>query len=152
LHALHIFSWDQDPAELDWWNRQADLGLESLPKAAWYHFLKAMALLRLGRTQEAVAEATSRLNDDASWHSNSLNWLLLALAHQRLGHHEEAVDWLNRAVRSVEDHRRDLPAGVLPARLVRFEPDWRDFQILRAEAEAAILYDPLWPADPFASR
>ena len=29
-------------------------------------------------------------------------------------------------------------------------PDWLPLQLLRREAEALILYDPVFPADPFA--
>ena len=77
-------------------------------------------------------------------------WLLLAMSHERLGHHAEARQWLDKAIRSIDDHLKDLPEGVRPAIMFSNDFDWRDYQILRAEAEALILYDPIFPANPFA--
>jgi hypothetical protein len=62
----------------------------------------------------------------------------LALAHHRLGHHEEARRWLNKT--------GDRKANPDPNAV------WEELEIslLRSEAEAVILYDPVFPADPFA--
>jgi hypothetical protein len=60
------------------------------------------------------------------------------MAHFRLGHHDEARRWLDRL------RNRTPDAGP--------EHFWDELeiQLLRSEAEAVILYDPVFPADPFA--
>ena len=67
-----------------------------------------------------------------------LDWPFLAMAHHRLGHRDEARRWLDRL-------RNRQPST---------DPDqfWKELEIrlLHSEAEAVILYDPVFPADPFA--
>jgi hypothetical protein len=64
----------------------------------------------------------------------------LALAHHRLGHRAEARVWLDR----LREHRPSED----PARFW----DELEIRLLRSEAEAVILYDPVFPNDPFADR
>ena len=60
------------------------------------------------------------------------------MAHHRLGHHDEARRRLDR----------------FRARSPRLGPNafWGEleFRLLRADAEAVVLWDPIFPADPFA--
>ncbi len=63
--------------------------------------------------------------------------MFLAMANHRLGHHDEARRWLER-FRATAVPGRDAFWGGLEVRL------------LRHEAEAVILWDPIFPADPFA--
>jgi eukaryotic-like serine/threonine-protein kinase len=95
------------------------------------------ALYRAGRFELAA----SRLNeaiDARGGLEDPLDWPFLAMAHHRLGHRDEARRWLDRF------HTRQPTA------------DNRDFwseaeiRLLRIEAEAVVLYDPVFPADPFA--
>ncbi len=60
------------------------------------------------------------------------------MAHYRLGHREEAGRWLNR----LGDRKRNPNP----------EAFWDELEIrlLQTEAEAVMLYDPIFPADPFA--
>jgi hypothetical protein len=66
------------------------------------------------------------------------DWGFLALAHHRLGQHAEAHAWLDR----LRTYQPDGSDGAY----------WNELEIclLRREAEAVILYDPIFPADPFA--
>jgi tetratricopeptide (TPR) repeat protein len=95
------------------------------------------ALYRAGRFAEAVRclEEGIQKSDGVS---SAADWVFLAMAHHRLGHHGEARRWLDRF--------RD--------RRPRLAPDafWGELEIrlLRAEAEAVVLWDPIFPADPFA--
>ena len=70
--------------------------------------------------------------------SVSQEWSFLAMAHHRLGHGDEARRYLDR----------------LRNRQPNTDPNlfWEELEIriLRSEAEAVILYDPVFPADPFA--
>jgi tetratricopeptide (TPR) repeat protein len=75
--------------------------------------------------------------------------LFLALAHQRLGHINEARQFLHEATSVMDERARPDPTPDSS----RPRLGWRDrvvFGALRREAKAVILYDPVFPADPFA--
>ena len=63
----------------------------------------------------------------------SCRWLT-----QRLGHHDESRRWLDRF--------RNYKPNADPNQF------WEELEIrlLRGDAEAVVLYDPTFPADPFA--
>jgi hypothetical protein len=66
------------------------------------------------------------------------DWAFMALVCHALGDHGEAVRWLNR----FRDRRpSDHPLAF-----------WNELEIrlLRSEAEAVVLYDPIFPANPFS--
>jgi tetratricopeptide (TPR) repeat protein len=105
---------------------------------------EANALIALGAVlyrarsyQEAIGalEQVARLSNGDS---ESPAWAFLAMAHHHLGHRDEALRWLGR----------------LRARRPNTHPtafwDELEIRLLRSEAEAVILYDPVFPADPFA--
>jgi tetratricopeptide (TPR) repeat protein len=97
----------------------------------------AAALYRAGRYEEAIrrleqavqARRGARESDD---------WAQLAMAHHRLGHHQQARQWLARL--------REHEPSTDPA---QYWPE-QEMRLLRREAEAVILYDPIFPADPFS--
>jgi tetratricopeptide (TPR) repeat protein len=95
------------------------------------------ALYRARRFAEAVRHLEEAIQKREGV-SIEADWVFLAMAHHRLGHHDEARHWLDRF--------RD--------RRPRLAPDafWEELeiQLLRAEAEAVVLWDPIFPADPFA--
>jgi hypothetical protein len=61
---------------------------------------------------------------DPGWEATFLNWPLLAMAHHRLGHGDEARKWIDKAV-------RETPKDA--ARLVKWW-DWEEYQLFRREA------------------
>jgi tetratricopeptide (TPR) repeat protein len=94
------------------------------------------ALYRAGRYEEAArwltqAESAFRkANDPAK--STASTWLFLAMAHQRLGHAEQAREWLAKAVREI-DHP--------PAERAQLNRLWYrqlTLRLLRSEAEALL--------------
>ena len=88
------------------------------------------ALYRAGRLEPAIGRLKQGIGPVA--------WTLLSLAHYRLGHRDDARGWLRP----------------IQTRIVEPDPSalWAELEIrvLRSEAEAVILYDPILPADPFA--
>jgi tetratricopeptide (TPR) repeat protein len=91
------------------------------------------ALYRVRRFEEAIR----RLEEGIKLRSGSedvFDWCFLAMAHQRLGHRDDARRWLDR-----------IPTP-------SYRKRWVDQEAspLCSEAEAVILYDPVFPADPFA--
>jgi tetratricopeptide (TPR) repeat protein len=111
-------------------------GLDALNKPIALNTL-AEALHRAGRYDEAIRrlEEAARARGGASIPED---WAFLAMAHHRLGHRDEAGRWLDRL-------RAHQPSAD-PARF------WAELEIhlLRSEAEAVVLYDPVFPDNPFA--
>jgi WD40 repeat protein/tetratricopeptide (TPR) repeat protein len=119
--------------------RLAELAVNGAPenqKAAGLNPLGA-ALYRAGRFAEAVRrleEGIQKRKGVSTWE----DWVFLAMAHHRLGHHDEARRWLDR----FRDRRPNLAPSAFWGEL--------EIRLLRAEAEAVVLWDPTFPADPFA--
>jgi hypothetical protein len=66
-----------------------------------------------------------------------LNWLWLALAHQRLGETEEARLWLGRAQEWLDLYGEGKPARAQEE--LGLDPhNWLEAHVLRREAEALI--------------
>jgi tetratricopeptide (TPR) repeat protein len=105
-------------------------------KSAYLGVLGA-SLYRAGRYDEAIRrleeaiEAGGGVNEPA-------DRAFLAMAHHRLDHHDEARRWLDRL--------RQHQPSTAPAQFW----DELEIRLLRSEAEAVVLYDPVVPEDPFA--
>jgi tetratricopeptide (TPR) repeat protein len=143
IHPLHMFLWDQPTAQqLAWWKQRIEQESINRPTDAWTYFQRAMIRYDEGRFPDAVADAKKSIALGTIWESQAIPELLLAMARERLGEHDEALKSLDRASRAVDDHRGILPQGVSPALLLAFEADWRDYLILRGAAETLILKRP----------
>ena len=94
---------------------------------------RGLLLYREGRYADAIQrlEEALRIRDNPRAGFEK-EWASLALAHHRLGHLDEA--------RRLAARLREVNFGARPI---------RDF-LLKQEAEAVILDDPIFPADPFA--
>jgi hypothetical protein len=66
-----------------------------------------------------------------------LNWLWLALAHQRLGEAEEARRWLGKATVWLDQYRDGMPARG-EAEVGLHLHNWLEAHVLRREAESLI--------------
>jgi WD40 repeat protein/tetratricopeptide (TPR) repeat protein len=119
--------------------RLAELAVNGAPENQKGNTLNALgaALYRAGR----FAEAVRRLEEGVQKRngvSSEVDWVFLAMARHRLGHHDEARRWLER----FRDRGPNLGPSAFWDELV--------IRLLRAEAEAVVLWDPIFPADPFA--
>jgi tetratricopeptide (TPR) repeat protein len=116
--------------------RLANLALAGYPETEKQVALTTLgaALYRAGRFEEAIRH----LEESVRRQGVPEDWAFLAMTHQCLGHHEEALHWLDR-----------LQARQFSGRPEHF---WGELQgrILRREAEGVVLEDPIFPADPFA--
>jgi tetratricopeptide (TPR) repeat protein len=105
------------------------------------------ALYRAGRFEDAIRrfEEKFRLRDRTG---APQDWAFLAMAHLRLGHRAEAHRWLDR-FRSLRPNADASQFWNADADASQF---WDELEIhlLRSEAEAVVLYDPGFPANPFA--
>jgi tetratricopeptide (TPR) repeat protein len=95
------------------------------------------ALYRAGRSDQAIGRLEEAIRARGGADSPR-DWAYLALAHHRLGHRAEARRWLDR----LREHRPSEDQA-------RFW-DELEVRLLRSEAEAVVLDDPVFPDDPFA--
>jgi tetratricopeptide (TPR) repeat protein len=117
------------------------------PTFPWTYYVLALACLRAGQPEQAIQHAEESIKLDPTWHATVLNRVVLALAHAKLGHTQEARHWLEST-----DHPPGMPRrnGQKVEVLGQNAPWWdrADFLILRREADALIL-DSQFPIDPF---
>ena len=125
-----------DPEVLVWLAEASVKGASEFTKPDCLKALGA-ALYRAGRFEEAIRrlEEAIRLRDGESL---AQGWPFLAMAHHRLGHRDEARRWLDRL--------RNYKYSTDPNKFW----DELEIRLLRRKAESVILYDPIFPADPFA--
>jgi eukaryotic-like serine/threonine-protein kinase len=95
------------------------------------------ALYRAGRFEDALRRFEEEIQLRAGT-SLTADWPFLAMAHHRLGHRDEARRWLDR----LRNHQPSTDRDQFWAEL--------EIRVFRSEAEAVILYNPVFPADPFA--
>jgi tetratricopeptide (TPR) repeat protein len=124
-------------ADFDPLVRLAELANAKKPKDWYYLDTLGAVLYRAGRCEDAL-----RTYDEAcALHAkggNSCNWYLMAMAHHRLGHADEARRWLSRAVEWQEQaSHKDVHDPLQPTPLSW--PDRLTLDLLRREAEALIL-------------
>jgi tetratricopeptide (TPR) repeat protein/serine/threonine protein kinase len=98
------------------------------------------AQYRAGKFKEALAACEASLKADPKWPGAPLNWLVLALAHQRLGQPREARAWFARAE---ELTARAAAAGKGPV-CPPGTPvlDWLEIQLLYREARTTLAAPP----------
>jgi Flp pilus assembly protein TadD len=122
------------------------------PQSEWESLYWAINDYREGRYAGAIRQITATAWPARHPLVRTLSQLFLAMAHQRLGHEDEArraldaarpfFDYLERF-----DLTRDSPRGEL---MGYGWTEWVNATIVLHEAEALIVYDPIFPADPFA--
>jgi hypothetical protein len=132
-----------EPAQAVRWAEHAAAGGLN---AAWQLHVLGLAHYRASQ----FAEAIRRLEESNSryWDGQGpvQNQLVLALVHHRLGHAAQSralLDEVERSWNGIEAAKTDGAVAVFPT-------DWLSLQLLRREAEAVILYDPVFPDEPFA--
>jgi WD40 repeat protein len=104
-------------------------------------------LFRAGRLEEALQrfKQAHQVFQPRAW-----DWLFLVMIHSRLGHPSEARRLLQQADQWITE------ADKAPLGTENEGPRWSNLTerpttlLLRREAEAVILYDPIFPTDPFA--
>src|SRR5262249_54799121 len=87
----------------------------------WSVHVLSLAYYRSGKYQAAIDCLTKAASDYANWEERAVNWLVLSMAHQRLGHAAEARQWLDKAASRIQEKQ--------PQRGQPFVPpgwQWRD--------------------------
>jgi WD40 repeat protein len=122
--------------------------------SSWSDLVTGMALYRSDQFAEAATVLKLSLVRDPEWDCRVLIWLVLAMADHRLGRHNEARSWSERAESWVEARLRGRPGGTdrgIPENWL-----WRDgvlLHLLRREA-GSLIGEPLpaLPDDVFDGR
>jgi tetratricopeptide (TPR) repeat protein len=101
-----------------------------------YRQTLAAANYRAGRFEEAVEHLDAGITAHGKG-GNPLDWLFLAMVHQRLGHADEARTWLDKAVRWLDASTQDKPADDAFGSRIDWQT-WLALQVLRREAEGVL--------------
>jgi tetratricopeptide (TPR) repeat protein len=106
--------------------------VEADPKQAWSSELLGAALYRAGRYADAIKNLEDSIQLQKAEES-AVDWLFLAMAHQKLNHTEEAKKWLTKAQKWIDQSKEGNSDGARRSWDQRLE-----LQLIRGEAEAVI--------------
>src|SRR5262249_27898870 len=79
---------------------------------AWYLHTIGIAEYRAGCFDQAIRRLQESEQVDRRWQGQVTNWLVLGMAHYRLGHATEARQWLDRSVQWFEKAAHGMPHEV----------------------------------------
>ncbi|OWK45453.1 serine/threonine-protein kinase [Fimbriiglobus ruber] len=125
------------PGAIDDMNRPRERSEAELGRSAndyWSLTEQAALHYRAGRPQEAIPLLLRSLATSGTSGHRMMNWLWLALAHQRLGQTKEAAAWLDKVRGYQEQFEGRMPVG--DEKLGFDLHNWLEAQILRQEVEA----------------
>ncbi len=115
----------------------------------WYLAALGAAHYRAGNLEQAIKclEESSRSYFEGKYEADTdlANGLFLALAQMRLGQTLAARDSIRKFQQALERVEQTKTDGAVALSTT----DWLPLQLLRCEAESLILYDPVFPANPF---
>jgi serine/threonine protein kinase/tetratricopeptide (TPR) repeat protein len=118
-----------------------------------YHDL-ALICLRAGRFEDALRALDDADRLGSTWPAHTLNDPVRAIVCHRLGRYAEARSALEKARQWADQNDKkgppDAKTGPPNVSNTDYLGNWYRHIILLREAEALIVYDPVFPADPFA--
>jgi hypothetical protein len=117
--------------------RLAEKELQGAAKQIWSLTEQGALAYLAGRCQEAAPLFEQSLRADAAPGRAVVNWVWLALAHQRLGQSEEARRWLSKVQAWLGQYRDGMPALAEQELGLHFH-NWLEAHVLRREAEALL--------------
>src|SRR5207244_1720227 len=112
------------------------------PQVPWYLHTLGLAHYRAGHFDEAIYWLQESLKRGPGWPAHLLNWLALAMAHERLGRAKEAQEWFAKASKWMDALVNKTPNEI---GLHTVPVAWHDEfarRILRREAEALLQTSP----------
>jgi WD40 repeat protein/serine/threonine protein kinase/tetratricopeptide (TPR) repeat protein len=105
----------------------------SIRECRYLHYVVGKLRYRAGRHEEAIQAFGKFLATQDGGHKVQ-PWLYLAMAHERLGDHEQAQRWLSKALLWFESTRDQTAEAKSPWRLPISWDDWLECQYLLQEA------------------
>jgi serine/threonine protein kinase/Flp pilus assembly protein TadD len=127
--------------------RLAQKELTDKAREFWSQTERAALHYRAGRFQEALPLLEQSLRVEGLPGRAVLNWLWLALAHQRLGKMDEARRWLSKAQAWLDQFGDGMPNRAEEELGLHFH-NWLEAHVLRREAEALLGAGPPGPKEP----
>ena len=118
-------------------SRLAETELKSTPGQFWSLTEQGALLFRAGRVNDSVALFEQSLNAAPAPGRAVVNWLWLALAHQRLGETEEARRWFEKATAWLDQLHDRMPPRAETEFGLHLH-NWLEAHVLRREAEALL--------------
>ena len=111
VYAAHAIVLDTDgPAERLQALRMAERRARESPDVYSEHVM-GLALYRNGRFAEALARELANIARNRGWRCEVLDRLVVAMAQQGLGRHDDARRSLEQAEKWIAEHLRDRPGG-----------------------------------------
>jgi tetratricopeptide (TPR) repeat protein len=107
----------------------------------WHLRWLGQALFRAGEFEEAVATLESSLNPVFDWQCDGCYWPLLAMAHHKLGHADEARKYLEMTTFLLELYRQMSPAQFCETVGGRVANPWSWLQTVVFHREARLLIE-----------
>jgi tetratricopeptide (TPR) repeat protein/serine/threonine protein kinase len=107
----------------------------------WHRRWLGQALFRAGEFEEAVATLESSLNPVFDWQCDACYWPLLAMAHHKLGHADEARKYLDMTTFLLELYRQMSPARFCETVGQRVGNPWSWLQTVVFLREARLLIE-----------
>jgi tetratricopeptide (TPR) repeat protein len=136
---------------VDDWSRVVRIAREAInrlpTKQSYYYHDLALVCLRAGRFEAALRALDESDRLGSTWPARTLNDPVRAIVCHRLGRHAEARSALEKVRRWADQNEKKGPPDLAD---LEYVGDWYRHLILLREAEALIVYDPIFPADPFA--
>jgi hypothetical protein len=117
-----------------------ELEIHNEREAVPYWALTEQAALkfRTGRYGDVVPLLERSLAVDGRPGRTVLNWLWLAITYQKMGKHEEARRWLDRAANWLDQQGSRMPRETSSMSLGSDRLNWLEAHVLRQEAEASL--------------
>jgi tetratricopeptide (TPR) repeat protein len=106
------------------------------------HHLHTLGLAHYRAAQFDASIQKLHKSIDGNWNANAANWLVLAMAHQRLGNADEARKWFDKAVAWIENTGLEAPGDSVGALRSLHRHDSLACMVLRREAEALLGLQP----------
>lgn len=113
--------------------------MEKFPRSGWAHLNLSLAYLRSGKPREAIAPAERGLIENGvRTRQQPIYWLVLGLAHQRLGETDEARKWQLLAETRIDE--LDNPCRTSPRKTPEdlAWQEWSHMLLLRDELRVAL--------------
>ena len=89
----------------------AEAGVNRFPEAGWIRYHLGLVHYRAGRYEQAIERLDESMKVDPDWDALALTLPLLAMAHHRLGHAEEAQEVAGEGARHAGRRGPRHPAG-----------------------------------------
>ena len=125
-----------DPAKLV---QLAERAVQAETTPYYLHTL-GLAQYRAGNFDKAIEQLDKSIA--GNWSGNAANWLVLAMAHHRLGHADEARRWFDKAVQWIDAADLEAPKDSVVGLRSLHPHDALACLVLRREAETLLRLQP----------